>query len=189
VTPGREFAYAVAGCLAGSAVVLLAAARPWAQGTISRGLGVPVAQVALTGRDLAPSVIGLAVLALAAVAALVATRGAVRRGIGLLVLAAGSGLGLDAALAGGRAAATVAAAAPDATRIDLELAPWPWVAAAGGVFVLGAGLLTVARGARWPTMSRRYDAPSTNQAPAGEAAGRTPEDIWRALDRGDDPTR
>lgn len=188
MTPARELAYAVAGCLAGAAIVLLAASRPWAQGEISRGAGVPVAEVALTGGDLAPTVTGLAVLALAAVAALVATRGTARRGVGLLVLAAGAGLVLDAGLAGRRAAAQVAADAPDAAGVDIGLTPWPWVAAAGGVLVLAAGLLAAVRSAGWPTMSRRYNAP-TDDAAAGHAADRTPEDIWRALDRGDDPTR
>lgn len=197
MTPARELASAVLGCLTGAAVVLLAAGRPWAHGEISRGPGVPVDTVDLTGRELAPAATGLALLALAAVAAFVATRGSVRRGIGLLVLAAGAGLVFTAAAAGSRATAVVATAAPDATSIDVGLAPWPWVAAAGGVLVATAGLVTLLRGAAWPTMSRRYDVPpadqevrrSTEHQSARESGSPTPEDMWRDLDRGDDPTR
>lgn len=201
----RELGTAIMACLVGAAVVLLAAGRTWARVEVGRGAGVPVADVALSGADLAPATTGLGVLALASVAALVATRGALRRAVGLLVLAAGVGLGIDAARAGSRVAAAAAADAPDATRIDVALLPWPWVAVAGGVLVVAGGLLIVVRGAHWPSMSRRYDAPTMDRRiarthaqpsadgvdrwPAGEPPTRPPEDLWRALDRGDDPTR
>lgn len=215
MTPARELTGAIGGCVLGAAVVLLASGRPWAAGEISRGDGVPVADVSMSGHELAPATTGLAVLALAAVAALVATRGVVRRGVGALVLVAAAGLVLDAVLAGARADVTAAADAPDATRIDLALAPWPWVAVAGALVVAAAGLLIVVRGASWPTMSRRYDVATREPATgspadstddtgrravdnaegppahpgAVETASRSPEELWRALDRGEDPTR
>jgi hypothetical protein len=55
---------------------------------------------------------------------------------------------------------------------------------AGGVLLAAAGLLTVVRGRRWPGMSARYDRPGTAPPPAGD----DPASMWKALDRGDDPT-
>ncbi|WP_042367160.1 Trp biosynthesis-associated membrane protein, partial [Streptacidiphilus neutrinimicus] len=74
---------------------------------------------------------------------------------------------------------------------------WPWFAALGGVLVVGAGVLTVLRGAAWPGMSARYDAPAGKRSAAGPRRGAaakapagqaTPADLWKALDRGEDPT-
>jgi uncharacterized membrane protein (TIGR02234 family) len=75
---------------------------------------------------------------------------------------------------------------------------WPWLAALGGVLVVAAGVLTVLRGAAWPGMSARYDAPAGKRSAAGPrraaaaasapAGQPTPADLWKALDRGEDPT-
>jgi hypothetical protein len=49
----------------------------------------------------------------------------------------------------------------------------------------GAGLVVAIRGRRWPALSRRYD---PVDAPANAPANAGVEDLWRALDRGEDPT-
>jgi hypothetical protein len=51
-------------------------------------------------------------------------------------------------------------------------------AAAGALLAL-TGALVGARGARWPALGARYDAPA---GPPSDA------DLWRAMDRGEDPT-
>ncbi|WP_224275525.1 Trp biosynthesis-associated membrane protein, partial [Streptomyces sp. LS1784] len=61
---------------------------------------------------------------------------------------------------------------------------WPWVALVGGVLLALAGLLTLRYGRGWPAMGSRYEAP-TRRTPARTD---TPGDLWKALDRGEDPT-
>ena len=67
---------------------------------------------------------------------------------------------------------------------------WPYVAAAGGVLLLLAGLLALRYGRLWPAMSGRYErggAPRARRTRAPADPDR-PEEIWKALDRGEDPT-
>lgn len=187
MTPARELTAAVAGCTVGAALALVAANESWAEGDISRGAGFPVEHVELTSSDVAPSAAGLALLALAAVAALVATQGVTRRLVGLLVLASGAGITLTALYARTHAQAAAAAQTVGAATVEITLQPWSWLAAAGGLLVGAAGCLIAVRGAQWPSMSRRYEAPGA-PPPAVDARQAPPEDVWRALDRGDDPT-
>ncbi|MEU0221373.1 TIGR02234 family membrane protein, partial [Streptomyces sp. NPDC006265] len=67
---------------------------------------------------------------------------------------------------------------------------WPYVAVVGGVLILVAGLLALRYGRLWPAMSGRYERGATPQprrkAPAVDPD--RPEDLWKALDRGEDPT-
>lgn len=66
---------------------------------------------------------------------------------------------------------------------------WPYVAAVGGGLILLAGLLALLYGRRWPAMSGRYErngAPRARRAPVVDPD--RPEDVWKALDRGEDPT-
>lgn len=58
------------------------------------------------------------------------------------------------------------------------------MALAGGLLLAVAGLLTLRYGRSWPAMGSRYEAP-TRKAPAKSD---TPADLWKALDRGEDPT-
>ena len=66
---------------------------------------------------------------------------------------------------------------------------WPYVSAAGGALILIAGILAVIYGAAWPSMGGRYErsgAPRTRRAKAVDPD--RPEELWKALDRGEDPT-
>jgi hypothetical protein len=60
---------------------------------------------------------------------------------------------------------------------------WPVLTAAGGLAVAAVGALTIARGGRWPAMGARYERPAQRGQPAAR-----PEQLWEALDRGEDPT-
>ncbi|MET9968515.1 TIGR02234 family membrane protein, partial [Streptomyces sp. NPDC006356] len=68
---------------------------------------------------------------------------------------------------------------------------WPYVAAVGGALILLAGLLALRYGRLWPGMSGRYERNGTprprRRAPAAADPDR-PEELWKALDRGEDPT-
>ncbi|WP_188284321.1 Trp biosynthesis-associated membrane protein, partial [Streptomyces sp. CBMA29] len=73
---------------------------------------------------------------------------------------------------------------------------WPLVAVAGGALLLLAGLLALRYGHAWPAMSSRYDRPGSRPSLRGRAAAAPApidpdraEDLWKALDRGEDPTQ
>ncbi len=115
-----------------------------------------------TGSELVPVAHALALVALAGVVALLAARRWSRVGVGAALALAGL--------------AIVAAAASQLGRTP---AGWPVLTIAGGLLVLCAGALTVLRSRGWPALGARYDAP---------AGRRTDDDVWAALDRGEDPT-
>jgi hypothetical protein len=119
-----------------------------------------------TGAAVAPSLTGVALLALAGVAGVLATGGVVRRVVGGLLAVAGTAQAVAAAwtLGGGSVVG-------------------PLLAAAGGVVLLAAGVLVVLREQRLPRFGARY-------AAAGDRrAARDPDRAaWEALDAGEDPT-
>lgn len=170
--------------------MLLAAGRPWARAVL-RQPPLPPVEVIATGRSLAPLVSALGLVALAGVVAVLATRGAGRLAIGVLLLLAGAGVivasvqvRLDLADAV-RPTVERTTGVPGATAQRVRATWWPALAVAGGGLVSAAGVLTAVRGRQWPALSARYDAPGSGPpaAPAG------PDAIWEALDRGEDPTR
>ncbi|WP_030955513.1 TIGR02234 family membrane protein, partial [Streptomyces sp. NRRL S-481] len=114
-------------------------------------------------------------------AALLALAGAGTVAAALFGASDGSALDEKAAEASGDTSASVDA---------LTHTAWPYVAALGGVLLLLAGLLALRYGRLWPAMSGRYErdgAPRPRRkAPAVDPD--RPEDLWKALDRGEDPT-
>jgi hypothetical protein len=118
-----------------------------------------------TGAQVAPSLTGVALLALAGVAGVLATGGIVRRVVGGLLALAGvlQAVGAVVALTGG--------------------SPAPLLAVAGGAVLLGAGVLVAVREPRLPRFGSRY-------AAAGDRRVRRDPDrvAWEALDAGEDPT-
>jgi uncharacterized membrane protein (TIGR02234 family) len=184
MTGRRELLVAVALCLLGSALVLLAMSRPWLTFRLGAVAPLPSRTLDLSGARLAPGARVLGFVGLAGVAALPAARGLGRTAVGVLLAAAGVGLALDLVRALSDPAAAVGRGEPlhDVhLSAGLQLGGWPYVALLGGVLITAAGLLVVVRGRRWEALSPRYDAP-TAKPPPGESS------LWDALDRGEDPT-
>jgi uncharacterized membrane protein (TIGR02234 family) len=205
-TPGggrRELTIAVTCCLVGALAVFIAAGRAWVHARATQGsLQLPLA---VRGGSAVPAAPALAIVGLAGALALLATRGLARALTGAVV----AGCGVGAALAAARGAhpdnvslaarAGAALGTGSAHAEDVATNGWPLVAVAGGcVFAVG-GALAMVRGRRWPGMSARYDAPQGAAAvPPGGVVGVAPEpdrarpegalELWRALDRGEDPT-
>ncbi|SCE11191.1 TIGR02234 family membrane protein [Streptomyces sp. PpalLS-921] len=180
---------------AGATVVLLASGRTWAEGRAAVGGGT--LSLSADGRDVTGLPAALAVVGLAALVAVFAVRGAGRLLVAGLLAVSGLGAGLSAyagasdsdaldekaAQATGNTAATVDA---------LSHTAWPYLTAAGGLLILLAGLLALRYGRRWPAMSGRYErdgTPRPRKAPRTAPDPDRPEDLWKALDRGEDPTR
>jgi uncharacterized membrane protein (TIGR02234 family) len=176
----RSFIKATA--LAGGGLLLAAASQPWAHVTLDAGAGAPLRSVALDGDTLAGALPALGLIGLAGVAAAIATKGTLRRLVGLVLDGAGIWAIVVAVL--GRAADHVNDAAvglaPGSSVTATSATAWPWLAVVGGVLLSSGGALIVVSGHRWAGLSGRYEAPST--------AAEAPNDPWAALDRGDDPT-
>ncbi|WP_431773069.1 TIGR02234 family membrane protein [Streptomyces cucumeris] len=199
VPRGRRTSLAVAllaGAL-GAALVLLATSRTWAEGTAM------VAQGTLPQRADGDDITGLpgalAVVGLAALVAVFAVRRAGRVVVSGLLALTGAGIIVASALgASDKAAleekASKATGLSDSAIHDVAYTPWPWVALAGGVLLLLAGVLALGYGRHWPAMSGRYERSGTEGRARGRRGARTapdpdrPEELWKALDRGEDPT-
>ncbi|QKV95525.1 TIGR02234 family membrane protein [Streptomyces sp. NA02950] len=199
VARGRRISLAVgllAGAL-GAALVLLATSRTWAEGTAS------VAQGTLPQRANGDDITGLpgalAVVGLAALVAVFAVRRVGRYVVSGLLALTGAGIVVASALGASDKAALEEKAAKatgltDGVIHDVAYTPWPWVAMAGGVLLLLAGLLALGYGRHWPAMSGRYERTGGEGRARARRGARPapdperPEELWKALDRGEDPT-
>lgn len=182
--------------LAAASASTFAVSRPWVEAT-ARQPGVPTIEATASGADLVPLAGALGVVVLAAFGAVIATRGMVRRSVGLLIVAASVVL-------------VVAAVQPDAgvTQLEVGLSAkgwsgggyttvdrvWRWVTLGGAVGCAAAGGLVAWFGGRWATMGSRYDAPGAAAETRGADVLATPADrretdVWREIDQGRDPTQ
>ncbi|NWF26238.1 TIGR02234 family membrane protein [Streptomyces sp. PKU-EA00015] len=177
----------------GATVVLLAAGQIWAEGHASVGGGtVPLDA---DGGDVTGVPTALAIVGLAALVAVFAVRRAGRVVVSGLLALSGAGAALAALLGASdsdaldeKAARTTGDAA--ATVDALTHTAWPYVTAAGGLLILLAGVLALRYGRQWPAMSGRYERDGTPRPRKAAAVDPDrPEDLWKALDRGEDPTR
>ncbi|MFF5443662.1 TIGR02234 family membrane protein [Streptomyces sp. NPDC012888] len=177
----------------GATVVLLASGRTWARGTTAVAGGTM--PLTADGRAVTGVPAALAIVGLAALVAVFAVRGRGRLVVSGLLAASG----LGAAVAAVAGAADRTALADQAARTTADTAAqvaglthtaWPYVTAAGAVLILAAGLLALRYGRAWPAMGGRYERDGGPRAPRRAAVDPDrPEDLWKALDRGEDPTR
>ncbi len=180
--------------LVGAGGALLISTRTWQTVTTPRPAPLRDDVLGLSGRTVDAAPTALALVALAGVVAVLATRGPARRVVGAVLAVAGIGLVWRAATAAAavstqraralvadhHATVNVAAGVP---HVDTTSA-WPVLTVVAGVLVLASGALIAWRGHRWQVMSARYEAaPAAETDPAKAAAT-----MWTALDRGDDPT-
>jgi uncharacterized membrane protein (TIGR02234 family) len=184
----RELVLAVAGCAIAGAVALFAAGRQWAHFVVVGGGGS--VNGGPSGHDLAAGASALGLVMLAGVVALPATRGFLRRVIGLVVLAAGAGTIALAAdvLADPSAAGSFTGydgffAYSGNPTIVLRATGWPWADVGAGILALAAGGFAVVRSGNWPAMGRRYESGGKAARPTSDASS-----MWDRLDHGDDPT-
>ncbi|MFE7777416.1 TIGR02234 family membrane protein [Streptomyces sp. NPDC057445] len=191
----RSLAVALLLGAVGAAVALLASGQTWAEGTAAAlGGSVPLEA---TGRDVTGVPAALAVVGLAALVALFAVRGRSRLLVSVLLALSGAG----AATAAYTGVSGTAALDEKARRTTGDTAAvvdsvahtaWPYVTAAAGLLILAAGVLALRYGASWPAMSGRYEREGGSGVPHRArpvADPERPEELWKALDRGEDPTR
>ncbi|MFE5944434.1 TIGR02234 family membrane protein [Streptomyces sp. NPDC056480] len=177
----------------GATVVLLSAGQIWAEGTASVGGGS--VSVEADGGTVTGVPTALAIVGLAALFAVFAVRRTGRTLVAALLTLSGAGAALAAVLGASDRAALDAEAArisgdTAAAVAGLSHTVWPYVTAAGAVLILLAGLFALRFGKSWPAMGGRYERSGTpraaRKAPTNDPD--RPEDLWKALDRGEDPT-
>jgi uncharacterized membrane protein (TIGR02234 family) len=192
----REYGAALLAGAVGAGLILLAVRQRWAQAVFTPPKPLSPQVVSVSGADLVPLAGALALAALAGLAAVIATRGLLRRVAGALLAVFGAGaasvtaanvLGVaaghiaspeSAAVSGaagsttggssGGAAVVVSGAAGHAI---ISGTPWRAAVIAGALLVFLAGLATVLRGPGWPVMSARYEPPQRQDSGAAGALG------------------
>ncbi len=206
MSPRREYGFALLAGAVGAGLVILAVRQRWAQAVFTPPKPLTPQVVDVSGSDLVPLAGALALAALAGLAAVIATRGVLRRGAGVLLALFGAGAGA-AVMASVTAAAVVSAAAskvasPESAVISgaagsttsgsagagsfvvsgsagqaiMTGTPWHVAVLIGALLIFLAGLATALHGPEWPVMSARYDAPGTRGAEAGAASSSRPRD-------------
>ena len=180
-TGRRGLGIAVTGCVLSGAVALFAVGRVWLHYTVPR-TGLADLSSAATGHATAGAAGTLALVVLAGVVVLPATRGVGRRIAGVLIALSGVGIGYLAVLT--IAFTTDQLGAPEAnTYTDGRATAWPWIALVAGVVAVATGVFAAIASGGWPAMGRRYESTgSANRGPVAETS------IWDRLDEGDDPT-
>ncbi|MGH3852954.1 MAG: Trp biosynthesis-associated membrane protein [Pseudonocardiaceae bacterium] len=185
------------GALAATVVALVvaaallggAAALDWAQLDVQVPLR-GIIQVRVDGSALLPVLGPLATLALAAVAAAMASAGWARWLLGAVLLAAAAppivtvSRVADGRWLPGAARAAVELPARSVPLATAALFAGPALAAVGGLLLAAAGVTLGVRGHRMPRLGRRY------QAPAARARGNVvPQGrFWELMDADEDPT-
>lgn len=180
--PGRRgLGIAVTGCVLSGAVALFAVGRVWLHYTVPRD-GLADLRTAATGHAVAGAAATLALVVLAGVVALPASRGLGRRIAGVVIALAGFGIGYLATLTIARTTDQLDVPAAS-TYTDGRATAWPWIALVAGVLALATGVFAAVASGGWPAMGRRYEsAGAPRRGPATETS------IWDRLDEGDDPT-
>lgn len=188
----RSLAVALLSGALGAAVALLSTRQSWSEGTATVAGGA--FPLTATGSDVTGVPAALAIVGLAALVAVFAVRRSGRLLVSALLALSGAGTVVAAVLGASDSSAldekAAAASGDTAVTADaLSHTVWPYAAAAGGALILLAGLLALRYGRMWPAMSGRYERDGTPRPRKAKPVDPDrPEDLWKALDRGEDPT-
>lgn len=195
-----EFGAALVVQILGAAAVVLISTREWQTVTTPRARPFTDDVLGLTGRTVDGAPLAFALVALAGVVAVLATKGVGRRAVGVVVALAGGALvwrcaAATAAVPNSRARALVRVKHPrviqsEAVTPHVTTHPlWGALSVVGAVLVLLAGVTIAIRGGRWSGMSNRYETPvGADPTDAERLRASADASLWTALERGEDPT-
>lgn len=193
-------------CLVGAVLVLLALVRDWATVPLAGSALLPGRDVGVSGAELVPGVRALALVGLAGVVGLAATRGRGRSAVGAVLGLVGVVVVVETVRAASDLRARVAGldAVGDAGGAGpVDGTAWPALAVLGALLLVAAGALVAVRGRHWSALSERYDAPVVGARgapeppppatppvtpPVAPPVAHTDKALWDDLDRGEDPT-
>jgi uncharacterized membrane protein (TIGR02234 family) len=194
VTSKRQYSYTLLAGAVGALLVLFAVREQWAQAVFTPPKPMTTEIVNVSGTDLVPLAGGLGLAALAALVAVIATRGWIRRAVGALLALFGAGAGAavltrvtaqtvlsvatgkvgspeSAALSGAAGSTTSGTSGGSALVITgsgghaiMTGTPWQVAVIIGALLIFAAGVATALRGQDWAVMSARYDAPGAQSA-------------------------
>lgn len=183
MTPRRIYTLVLLVQAAAAGGLLAAMGRTW----VTAVTDAAATELTLDGATLSPLASAVGPVGLAAVAGVIATRGWARRAIGGVVAFLAL-VALYDVWAGTRVDRLIALTEREGmTDATFTLATqWPVAAALAASVLLVVGLVTLARGAGWPALGARYDAPGG--AARAPDPGDDPASMWDALSRGSDPT-
>lgn len=181
----------VLGLLAAIAMTV-GASHPWVSATGSQP-GLPTVHADATGTDLAPLAGALGVVVLAGFGAVIATRGWVRRVLGLLIVVGSAVVAVSTLVPSGASdvlTAGLSAKGWTGGSYQTSTEAWRWLVLAAAIVAIAAGATTFRYGGDWAVMGSRYDAPGpTGRRPGRPAEALSEADVWQAIDEGDDPTQ
>ena len=195
----REYGLTLLAGAAGAALILIAVRERWAEAVFTPPRPLSPQVIGVSGADLVPLAGALAVAALAGLAAVIATRGVLRRAAGVLLALFGAAAGAattsavtaanvvsvaashvaspeSAAITGAAGSTTsgssggAAVVVTGAGHAVMTGTAWRAAVLAGALLVFLAGLATALRGTQWPVMSARYERPAPRGAVAGSGA-------------------
>lgn len=174
-----------------AAALLAGSTRPvWVQ-ALAPDLTGTEQSLAISGGDVAPAVLALALAALAAAVATSLSSRWVRVVTGPVMVLAGIGAALSAVGARQDPAAAAAGAVAEATgvvggSVQAEATVWPLLSSGAAALVVLLGVVVLVVGGRWPRGSRHRSAALAG--PARIDPGEDPAAAWDALTRGEDPS-
>lgn len=187
MTGRRGLLAALAGCAVAAALVLLASGRVWGRAALTTVTG-SVDRVSVTGHTVEPALPALALALFVLAGGVIASRGWLRRIVGVVVV--GVGGAVVAVAVASRSDVphelTRQAFAVARTSVSAHTSGWAVLCIAAGLIAVASGALIVAVGARWSALGARYDADGARSVEAKPRPGRMSD--WDALDRGEDPT-
>jgi uncharacterized membrane protein (TIGR02234 family) len=188
----RGYGQTLALGLVSATAAAVGAARPWQTATASVP-GLPAISAQVDGTDLAPLAGALGFVLLAAFGAVIATRGWVRRGLGVLVVVCAVTVAVTVVHPDGGSQAiqqALSAKGWSGGSYRSSTSLWRWVCGAGAIGSMLAGAVIARFGGAWAIMSSRYDAPLTAEEKHRDLPlNPTETDLWRSIDSGQDPTQ
>lgn len=177
----RTFGPVVLLGLLAAAALAFAGSQPWfGVDDTSLSCEAPCVGISIEDAGTVPAANALALVALACWGVVLVTRGRFRRVVSILGLLTAAGALVSVVVSYPTIPDDVREVAERYSSEVVEVGPtgWYWIGAVAAVGLLVAWLAAVRFVGQWPEMGRRYDAPA--DAP--------PDDLWKAIDQGHDPT-